>query len=223
MADDTDIQESLVPGMRKWLGRAPKNCPSDRHGIFMSVFNRVVVVIIAVAILVLAVTTLLVAVGVVAPDVLPFGWFRSQLGIVVDATGGGLAAIIAITVVVALGMIGLLYAELVPSGKPASLLISSAENGVITIDAGSVCVLAEHTAATARSVHRVRCRLKHGAGGLLISCQVSLALGSNIPETGAELRSRIKEVVEELTGLSVAQVDIRTKYEPAKAKRLAVR
>jgi len=189
----------------------------------MSVFNRVVVVIIAVVILAGAVTTLLVAAGVVAPDAVPFGWFQSQLGVVADATGGSLAAIIAIGVVVALGMIGLLYVELVPSGKPASLLISSAENGVITIDVGSVCVLAEHTAATARGVHRVRCRLKQSAGGLLISCQVSLALGSNILEIGADLRSRIKEVVEQLTGLSVAQVDIRTKYEPGKAKRLAVR
>jgi hypothetical protein len=189
----------------------------------MSVFNRLVVVIIAVVILGGAVTTLLVAAGAVAPDVLPFGWFQSQLVMVADATGGGLAAIIALGVVIALGMIGLLYVELVPSGMPASLLISSGENGIITIDAASVCVLAEHTAANARGVHRARCRLKQSGGGLLISCQVSLALGSGILEIGVDLRSRIKEVVEQLTGLSVAQVDIRTKYEQGKAKRLAVR
>jgi len=40
---------------------------------------------------------------------------------------------------------------------------------------------------------------------------------------GADLRSKIKEVVEQLTGLPVAQVDIRTKYESREAKPLAVR
>lgn len=58
---------------------------------------------------------------------------------------------------------------------------------------------------------------------MLISCRASLALGTNIVEMGADLRSKIKEVVEQLTGLPVAQVDIRTKYESREAKPLAVR
>ena len=189
----------------------------------MSIFNRAVVIIVALVILVGAVITLLVATGVSTPDVLPYDWFESQLQAVADATGGSLAAIIAISVVIAIGMIVLLFFEFTPSGKPASLIISSTENGVITIDPGSVGVLAEHTVTSTRGVHRVKCRVKESAGGLLISCQASLALGSNILQIGADLRSKIKEVVEELTGLPVAQVDIRTRYEPGKAKRLAVR
>jgi len=189
----------------------------------MSVFNRVVVVVIAVVILGGAVITLLVATGVSTPDLLPYGWFESQLRGVADATGGSLAAVIAVSIVIALGMIVLLFSEFIPSGKPASLLISSTENGVITIDVGSVCVLAEHIAASARGVHRVKCLVKENEGALLISCRASLALGTKIPEVGAELRSKIKEVVEELTGLPVARVDISTKYEPREAKRLAVR
>lgn len=191
--------------------------------MFVSVFNRAIVVIVAVVILAAAVITLLVAAGVVTPDVLPYEWFESQLQTVADATGGSLAAIIAISVIIALGMIVLLFFEFTPSGKPVSLVISSTENGVITIDVESVCVLAEHTAASARGVHRVRCRVKESAGGLLISCRASLALGSNILEIGADLRSKIKEVVEQLTGLPVEQVDIRTRYEPREAKRLALR
>lgn len=189
----------------------------------MSIFNRAVVIIVALVILVGAVITLLVATGVSTPDVLPYDWFESQLQAVADAMGGSLAAIIAISVVIAIGMIVLLFFEFTPSGKPASLIISSTENGVITIDPGSVGVLAEHTVTSARGVHRVKCHVKESAGGLLISCQASLALGSNILQIGADLRSKIKEVVEELTGLPVAQVDIRTRYEPGKAKRLAVR
>jgi uncharacterized alkaline shock family protein YloU len=189
----------------------------------MSIFNRVLVIIVALVILAGAVITLLVAAGVSPPDVLPYGWFEPQLQGIADATGGTAAAIIALTVVIALGMIALLFFEFAPSGKPASLLISSAENGVVTIDVESVCMLAEHTATSTRGVRRVKCRVRESAGGLLISCRASLALGTNIVEMGADLRSKIKEVVEQLTGLPVAQVDIRTKYESREAKPLAVR
>lgn len=58
----------------------------------MSVFNRVVVVVIAVVILAGAVITLFVATGVSTPNLLPYGWFESQLQRVADAIGGSLAA-----------------------------------------------------------------------------------------------------------------------------------
>lgn len=191
--------------------------------MFLSVFNRVLVVIIALVILVGAVVTALVAAGLSPPDVLPYGWFEVQLRTVADATGGSVAGIIAISVAIAIGMIGVLCLELMPLGKAGALLISSSEKGVTTIDVGSVCLLAEKTGVTIHSVRDVSCSIKESVGGLLISCRASVALGSNLLEVDPELRTRITEAIEQLTGLSVAQVGIRIKYEPAKAKRLAVR
>lgn len=187
----------------------------------MHIFNRVVVVIVGLVILAAAVITLLVATGASAPDIVP--WFESQLQRVADATGGGAAAIIAVSVIIALGMVALVFFELRPLRRPVPLLISSTEQGIATIDKESVCVLAERTAATVTNVHDVKCSVGERAGGLRISCLASVALGSNIPEVSAELQSKIKEAVERLTGLPVAQVDVKTKYEPLEAKRLAVR
>ena len=191
--------------------------------MFVSVFNRVVVVIAAVAILAGAVITVLVAAGLSTPDVLPHGWFESQLQRVADATGGSAAGIIAVSVVIALVMLIILLFELIPLRKPVTLLISSSEKGVTTIDVESLCVLTEKTGVTIHSVHDVNSSIRESAGGLLISCRALVALGTNIPEVGAELRSNITEAVERLTGLPVAQVDIKIKYKPVEAKRLAVR
>lgn len=57
-------------------------------------------------------------------------------------------------------------------------------------------------------------------GGLVISCQARVSLASNVPEVCAGLQSSVKEAVEELTGLPVAQVNVRTKYESTDARHL---
>lgn len=189
----------------------------------MSVFNRVVVVVIGLVILAMAVITLLVAAGISTPDVLPYGWFETQLQKVADATGAGVIGIIAVAVVIALAMIAMLFLEFVPPRSPGPLLISSTEEGIVTIDADSICVLAEATATNIHSVHQVKCSIREKTGGLLISCRPLVVLGTSIPEVGVELQSKIKEAVEQLTGLAVAEVDIKVKYKPVEARRLAVR
>jgi uncharacterized alkaline shock family protein YloU len=191
--------------------------------MFMSIFNRVVAVVIALAILAGAVIIFLVAVKVITPDILSYAWLEPQLQKVSDATGGRAGNIIAITVVVALGMIIILLAEFMPLNKPAALLINSTEKGISTIDVDSVCTLAEHTGATIRDVRDVKSSVRESADGLLISCRTSVALGSNLLELETESRNRISETIEQLTGLTVARVDIKVKYESKKARQLAVR
>ena len=177
--------------------------------------------IVALVVLAGAVITLIVTAGATTPS--SYGWFESALQRAADATGGNAAAIIAVGVIIALGMVALLLFELIPVRKAAPLLISSTEEGVTTIDQDSVRLLAEKTATSAVSnVRDIRCVVGEKAGGLTISCRASVALGSNIPEVGAELQNKVKDAVEKLTGLPVVKVDVKAKYETVKA-RLAVR
>ena len=186
-----------------------------------SVLNRIVVVIVALVILAGAVITLLVATGASSADM--FRGFQSQLQGAADASGGGAAAIIAVAAVIALGMLALLLLELIPLRKAVLLLISSTEEGITAIERESVCELAEKTAAVVHNVRDVRCSVRERAGGLLVSCRALVALGTNIPQVSAELQSKIKKDVEELTGLPVAEVDVKAKYESVEVKRLIVR
>ena len=189
----------------------------------MSIFNRVVVIIVGVVILIGALITLLVASGASAPGILPYGWFQPQLQNIASATGISVAGIIALSIAIASGMIIMLLFEFKPPRRAGTLLVSSTEKGIATIDKDSVCLLAEKTAINIHSVHDIRCNLKEGTEGLVFSCQAQLLLGSNLVDVGAESQSKIKETVELLTSFSVAQVDINFKYESAGAKRLAVR
>jgi len=191
--------------------------------MFMSIFNRIVVVVIALVILVGAVIIFSVAAEVITPDILPHTWLEPQLQSISNATGARAGYIIAITVVAALVMIVILLAELIPLNKPATLLINSTESGISTIDVDSVCILAEHTGATIRNVRGVKSSIRQSTEGLLISCRTSAALGSNLLELETELRNRLSETIEQLTSLPVARVDIKIKYESKKAKQLAVR
>jgi len=189
----------------------------------VSVFNRVVVVVISVVILVGAVVTLLVSTGVSNPDILPFGWFESQLTGAAEATGGGAATTIIVSGIIALGLLILLIFEFVPLQKTVPLLISSNEYGIVTIDKESVCLLAEKTSASFQNVRSAKCNLVESTEGLVIACRPSVALITNVPELSVEVQAKIKEIVEQLTGLAVARVNIKAKYETGEARRLAVR
>ena len=189
--------------------------------MLVSVFNRVVVVVIALLILAGAVITLLVSSGVIIPDILSL--FEPQLRAVAAASGVIAFSIITVSMLIALGMIAILVLETMPMRKPPRVLISSSEEGVVTIDIKSICMLAEKTAAVIHSVQNVKCYTKKAAGGLVISCQPLVILGTNLPEVGTELQSKIKEAIEQFTGLTVASVDVSAKYESVEARQLAVR
>ena len=189
----------------------------------MSIFNRAVVVIVGVVILIGAVITFLVASRASAPGVLPYGWFQPQLQDVADTTGGSAAGIIAVSMIIALIMLVMLLFEFELLRRSVNLLISSTENGVTTIDKNSVCLLAEKTSTNIHGMHDIKCNVKERAEGLVFSCRAWVLMGSNIVEVSAESQNKIKETVEHLTGLLVAQVNINFKYKSAEAKRLSVR
>lgn len=178
-------------------------------------------VVVALLILVGAVITSLVAAGASTPDIFPY--FEAQLQAIAEATGSTAVIIIVTSVLVALAMLAIFIVELNPLREPRPILVSSTEEGSVTIDLNSICVLAEKTASLIHNVQHVKCYTKETSGGLIISCRPSVLLGTNLVEVGTELQSSIKESVEELTGLSVAHVNIKIKYQPVEARRLAVR
>ena len=184
----------------------------------MTAFNRIVVVLVVLVLLAGSIITLLVATEATSPD--SYGWFDFILQKAADTSGGDLAAVIAVAVVIALISIIVLLIELALPRQPAPLLISSSEEGITTINQESVCILAEKTAADVQNVRDVHCSVGEKVGGLVISCQARVSMASNVPEVCAELQGKVKDTVEKLTGLPVAQINVQTKYESAGAKRL---
>ncbi len=189
----------------------------------MSVLNRVIVSIVAVIIGAVSIICIVVTVDAVSPDVMPTDWFDVPFERAADTTGGKEVAIIAVCILITLLMIGLLFAELMWLKKRVSFNISSTEAGIVTIDRDSIIQLAEKTALGTHDVSVARCNVADTERGLNISCRAYVALGSNIPEVSKEAQERIKEAVEQLTGLTVAEVNVTTRYAKTETKRLAVR
>ena len=190
----------------------------------MNALNRVIIVAAALVVLAGAIITVLVATETSEPDIVFSGWFESQLEEVADSDGGDVAAIITASITIALVMIILLFLELAYKRRPILFLLSSTDHGIATIDRNSICDLAESTALTSHNVRDVMCKVgKQGPDLMMVSCKVSLALGTNMPEVTAELQSKIKESIEELTGLTVLQVNVKSKYESGRNKHMALR
>ena len=200
----------------------------------MDLWNRLIVSLVALFLLAGAIVTLLVATNAVAPDFLPGGaedqaWFYSELRGVDRFGGTGQAVTIVVDVVVGVVMLALLFLELISlRSKPALLAISSASRGALNIEESSVRLLAERVGISNRNITSLRCRLRKGrrppVGGpasITISCYPRMVLGSNVPDMRDDLQTRIKDAVQQLTGLNVLQVNVmRVRYDRDNDSRL---
>jgi hypothetical protein len=200
----------------------------------MDRWNRVTISLVALLVLAGAVVTVLVAAEAVDPDLLPGGsgeeaWFYDELKGVEGFTGGGQAATIAISIVVGLAALVLLFLEAWPLRRREALLpISSGPNGALNIEASSVRLLAERTGISNRNISSLRCRLgvrrrptTGGPASIVIACFPRLVLGTDVQEIRDDLQTRIKDTVQRLTGLAVLQVNVvRVRYDRGDDTRL---
>jgi hypothetical protein len=194
------------------------------NGGLMENFNRVATIIFALIILAGSIIVLLVGFGLVPPEsALPCGWWSGQFKGVAEATGGDLAVAIGVGIVLALGMIAVLFFEALPRRGGPPLLISSDEKGLVTIEPESVRLLANNVGLSVHNVRNIDHDVSDAPGGLVIKSNALVALGTNVPQIGAELQARIKEAVEEFTGLPVNRVIVKARYESVKVRSLVAK
>jgi uncharacterized alkaline shock family protein YloU len=184
--------------------------------------NRGLVLLLAILLAAAAVTAVLVTTSVV-----PDSWLDWQARELSDAGSGTKAVAIAVSVGIVLGMIMLLRLEFMEE-RDNRLHIKAIEDNVeekgeTTIGSRSIEALAENAGCEIRGVRNIHCGVVDGVDGLILSCRSTVAMGSNLPEVMGETRSRIKDSVEQLTGLPVARIDVETRYDSAKTKRVGVR
>ena len=184
--------------------------------------NRIAVSLTALFLLVAAVVTFLVAIGVLATDFLPGGsvdrpsdsWFNDQLRDLAGYDGAAKAVTVVVTLLVVAAMLAVLFIETVPSRRRQILPISMTSEGALTIEASSVTLLAERTGITNRNVSALRCRLVvrtrpiSGPASIVLACYPRVILGSDLQEIRDDLQTRIKESVQQLTGLNVLRVNV---------------
>jgi hypothetical protein len=190
--------------------------------MIISVFNRILATVIALAILAAAIITVGVAIGAWPPDML-MGWFQPQLQMAADAPGATRVAVVAMATIATVGMLALLLAEMLPLREDIIHTLSVTDKGTATIENDSLCLLAERTGETVPDVRDVQCMIREREDGLRIQCRVNVALGANLLEINPEMKTRVREALQQLTGLTVARVDVKYKYQSDKRRHVSVR
>lgn len=190
--------------------------------MMISAFNRLIVILFALAILAGAIITIGVAVNMWPSDIL-LGWFKPQLELAADSPFSTRVAIVALSAIVGTAMIGLLITEAVPPGTSIIHTLSVTDEGTASIENDSLCLLAERTAETVHGVNDVHCYIREHNNGLVVRGRATVALGDNLLEITPEMKSKIREGIEQLTGLKVKTINIKFKYQADKRGRVSVR
>ena len=190
--------------------------------MMISVFNRLLVILAALAILAGAVITIGVAAQAWPPDIL-YGWFAPQLQTAAEGSSGVRIAVISLACIAGVGMVALLIAEVLPLRTTMLHTLSVTDKGTATIENESLCLLAERTGETVHSVNDVQCFIREREAGLIIRCDARVALGANLLEINPELKSKVQEAIEQLTGLAVSRVDVKFRFQADKRGHVSVR
>ncbi|MDY6835409.1 MAG: alkaline shock response membrane anchor protein AmaP [Chloroflexota bacterium] len=196
----------------------------------MNALNKAIAMILVLVIAVGSVVVLLVAAGAMGAGSIASGWLEPQLEDVSGASDSARAAIVAATIAIVMGMLIIFRYEIVPYRRairlplnPTGDVMALAAEGQASLTRDSVCSLSENVARSVHNVRGAKCKVRFEESELHIVCQATISMGSNVPELCGALQYNIKKTVEELTGLPIREIEVRTSYETHGPHKRAMR
>jgi uncharacterized alkaline shock family protein YloU len=192
----------------------------------MDAFNRLLVVLLALAVLAAAVAIFLVAADISKPSaVAPDGWLQDQLREIDQLGGDRKAASIASAVAGAVVAVILLILQALPVIRVERLVVADIDGKDFGIYRESIESLIERAGVEIEGVTAVRSALRQTPEGLQINCLAMLEPTAKMPEVGADLQTKVKDVVESMAGVTVAEVRMKLRYgapepEPKQKRRV---
>lgn len=184
----------------------------------MNSFNRILVVILFLALIAAAVVSIMILAGY-APTILG-STFSQQVAFLQSLAGLAKAAAIAAAVAVIAFLAYLIWLEFNLGFPEKTLRLSSNEQGTIYVSRNTVETFAEKVGKQeSAQVKDIRCQVKQKRKGILIDCNPTLRLGTNMNSVNPRIQTRVKEAVQNLLGLPVIDVRVRARYEPGRSAR----
>jgi uncharacterized alkaline shock family protein YloU len=190
----------------------------------MNIFNRIVMLVLAIIVFAFGATTFLLLTGIVVPE---NSYLRAILALYsawrAVALLRGATTNIAVLIALLLALIGLvvIILEVLPLGRlfrrrePKQYVVRQDSLGQVTLGRTMVRDLVQHVAEDVPGVvHADEPEVKDGADGLRISTRASLAWDADAPAVGQQLQERVKDSVQTQLGLPVAQVHVTAQTTP---------
>jgi uncharacterized alkaline shock family protein YloU len=183
----------------------------------VALFNRLLIILLALVVLVTAIAALLTTLGVIQPVQLALAgsWFVDRLlpFTQLDPTTGTLTVGVCLVLIV-LALL-LLYLELRPGRRePRRITLKNDELGRVTVALDGIRQLADREASRVEGVVRARSQVEQEPPGLRIACRVSVDPASSVPEMTETLRERLKSAVEHHVGLVVSHISVDAQVAP---------
>jgi hypothetical protein len=179
-------------------------------------FNRLLLVLLALGLVVAAGAVLLVALGLAPPAALaPAPWFADRLAPFagLDPASWGWT----VGVGLALGLLGLLVLvlELRPGPREEPRLTLKRDGlGTVTVTRSGVRQVVEREAGRVAGVVEARARVQEGDRGLRVDCRVAVDPAADLPAVTEAVQARVKAAVEHAVGRPVAEVRVDAQVEP---------
>ena len=105
------------------------------------------------------------------------------------------------------GMLGI-FVALAGKSAPAQVIIGNSEGGQVNISLEAVDNVVHKAALSVNGVREVKSRLKAAKNGVSIKLQISLPHDINVPDTATAVQKVVREQLQMITGLSVAEVAV---------------
>ncbi len=183
----------------------------------MTLFNRVLIIVLALGLLVASGAVLLTALGVIQPvQVAPAGlWFEDRLApfTQLDPTLRSWTVGVCLLLLV-IALVLLILEVSVRARTPRRITLKDDAFGRVTVALDGLRELTEREASQVAGVNTARSQVAEDAKGLNIACRVSVDPAISIPDMTQELRDRLKAVVEHHVGVPVTQVSVDTQVAP---------
>ncbi len=180
----------------------------------MNIFNRLVAVILFLAFIAAAVVSIMILAGYKLA--IPGSAFSQQVAFLQSLAGWERAAAIAAAVAFIAFIAYLIWLEFTAGYPEKTLLVSSNEQGAIYVNKNTVETFAAKVGLQeSAQVKDMRCRVKQKRDGILIDCNPTLRLGTNMNSVNPRIQTKVKEAVQDLLGLPVLNVKLRSRYEHA--------
>jgi hypothetical protein len=188
----------------------------------VALFNKLLIILLALAVLVTAGALLLTTLGVIDPALLASAgpWFVDRLVpfTQLDATNRSLTLGVCLALIV-LALL-LLFLELRQGpGGARQITLKKDALGRVTVTLDEVRQLADREASQVPGVTSARSHVETEPPGLSIACRVSVDPAGSIPDMTDELRERLKAAVEHHVGLAVTQVSVDAQVPPMATNR----
>ncbi len=181
----------------------------------MKTFNRLIVVLVALALMTVSLIVLAASFGWLSPDRLPVGyWLQEGLGLATGSMRPERAPVqwIALgTLLLSIVLFWLEWRSARTWHRP--IVVSSTPSGDVTLSREGIKHLVEHVATHTEGVLEATARVR-GSSQLYVDCRARITPESNAPSVAKVLRETLKEAVERHVGCPVASVSVHTQLDP---------